>query len=128
MVFLQSYQSWIRAKKNVYNGSVFDSQFEADYARELDLRVKAKDILKYERQVKIPLVVNGYLITNYYIDFILYHPGGTVEYVECKGYATKSWRLKWKLFEALYSGKEGVKLTVIKQRENFKLRKLKKLN
>ena len=128
MVFLQSYQSWIRAKKNVYNGSVFDSQFEANYARELDFRVKAKDIVKYERQVKIPLVVNGYLITNYFIDFVLYYPDGAIEYVECKGYATKSWRLKWKLFEALYSGKEGVKLTVVKQRENFKLRKLKKLN
>ncbi len=114
-------------RKQTYNGQNYDSGFEAGYAAELDLRVKAKDIKSWERQVKIPLDVNGYHIANYYIDFIIHHLDGTTEYVETKGLASDVWRMKWKLFEALYGDKPDVKLTVVKQANNFTLRKLKKV-
>lgn len=118
---------WSTAKKQTYNNQKYDSGFEAGYAAELDLRVKAKDIKSWERQVKIPLDVNGYHIANYYIDFIIHHLDGITEYVETKGYATDVWRMKWKIFEALYGDKPDVVLTVVKQANNFNLRKLKKV-
>jgi hypothetical protein len=106
-------KSWTTAKKTNYNGYIYDSKFEAGYAQELALRKKAGDIIDYEKQVTLPLIVNGYQVCTYRIDFIVYHDGLT-EYVEVKGWASPIWRLKWKLFEALYS-KPGYKLTIIQQ-------------
>lgn len=80
-----------------------DSKFEADKAQELELLLKAKSIVSYKEQTKLPLVVNGYLVCHYTIDFIVYHYDGTIEFIETKGYATDVWKLKWKLFKALYS-------------------------
>ena len=97
-----------------YRGSTYHSKLEAKYAQDLDLRVKAKEILSWDRQVKIELDVNGYHICNYYIDFIARYPDGTVEYSEVKGLATEVWKLKWKLFEALYSNRELTRLTVVR--------------
>lgn len=120
-------QSWNKAKKRIVNGRVYDSGFEAGYAHELDLRQKAGEIVKWEAQVTIPLIVNGYKIADYRIDFVVYYPDEIVEYVETKGYATPLWRFKWKVFEALYSKKKNVRLLVVKQRNNFILRKIKKV-
>jgi len=113
------------AKKSEYRGSIYDSKFEAQIAFDLDMMLKAGEIIKWERQVKIPLIVNGYLVENYYIDFIVYRDGET-EYIEAKGYPTPVWKIKWKLFEALHT-KPGNKLTVIMQGKYRppKLRKVK---
>ena len=102
------------AKRQEYNGILYDSKLEAGYAAELDLRVKAGDIKRWERQVKISLDINGYHISNYYCDFLLFHNDGTKEYVECKGMELEPWKTKWKIFEALMSKKKRVKLTVQK--------------
>lgn len=90
------------ARKTTYKGVVYDSQREADYAAELDLRVRAGELTEWKRQVPIPLVVNGAKIATYYIDFVEVAPGDTETYTEVKGYKTALWKLKWKLFEALY--------------------------
>jgi len=94
---------WTNARKQEYNGFRYDSGFEAAYAMELDQRLKNKEIKSYERQVNLDLVVNNFIVCQYRIDFIIYHLDGTLEYVETKGYPTDIWKLKWKLFEALYS-------------------------
>ena len=117
---------WSTSKKKIVDGKVYDSGFEAGYAQDLALRQKAGEIKKWERQVNLDLVVNGYIVCQYRIDFIVYYPDGIIEYVETKGYAFPVWRLKWKLFEALYSKKKNTRLLVVKQRDNFKLQKLKK--
>ena len=88
-----------------YNGIIYHSKLEAQYAAELDLRLKAKEIKGWRRQVKISLDVNGFHICNYYIDFVIEHKDGTEEYVEVKGFQTEIWRLKWKLTEALLQDK-----------------------
>lgn len=116
---------WTTAKRSEYNGSIYDSGFEASYAKELDLRKNAGDIKDWDRQTVLDLVVNGYLVCTYKIDFIVYHNDGITEYVECKGWATPVWRLKWKLFEALYSELPDVKLTVVQQR-SFRLPKARR--
>jgi hypothetical protein len=60
--------SKFNAKQTEYGGVVYHSQKEADYADELDLRLRAKDIEGWERQVRVPLEVNSQRICNYYLD------------------------------------------------------------
>lgn len=114
------------AKKTEYNGCLYDSKFESEYAQELDVRRKAHDIKSWERQVRLALVVNDYVICTYKIDFIIHHNDSTTEYIECKGYPTPVWRLKWKLFCALYQEKSNVILSVIQQGK-FNIPKVKKV-
>lgn len=102
------------AVNSEHNGIQYHSKKEASYAAELDLRLKANDIKSWERQVKISLDVNGFHICNYYIDFVITHLDDSLEYVEVKGFETDVWRMKWKLFEALYSGINNIRLSVIK--------------
>lgn len=102
------------AKKAEGVGGLYHSKRERDYAGELDLRQKAKDIKSWGRQLKMSLDVNGFHIANYFIDFVVFHNDETTEYVEVKGFETPEWRLKWKLFEALYGQVPGVRLTVVK--------------
>ncbi len=85
-----------------YRGIKYASKREARYAAELDLRVKTGDIASWRRQVRIPLVVNGRRIATYIVDFEIKHLSGQLEYVEVKGFQTAEWRLKWKLFDALW--------------------------
>jgi hypothetical protein len=122
----QQKKKWTTAKSTEYKGHRYDSKFEASYAADLDLLVRAGKVKSWERQVKIPLEVNGYHICNYFIDFIVYHADGIIEYVECKGVAFPVWAIKWKIFEALYSEKPDVKLTVVQQ-GNFRLPKARKI-
>jgi hypothetical protein len=104
------------AKSSIYNGYYYQSQLEAAYAAELDLRVKAKDIKSWRRQVPLKLDVNGFHICNYRMDFEITHNNGSIELVETKGFETDLWRIKWKLLEAIYSKEHPeIKLTVVKK-------------
>ena len=104
------------AKKTVYNGITYHSKFEAEYAQKLDWRVKAKDIKSWERQLKISLDVNETHICNYFIDFLIIHNNGKLEYVEIKGVETPAWKLKWKLFLAIYRKQNpDVLITLVKR-------------
>ena len=96
-----------------------DSKFEAGKARDLELLKKAGEIKDFKEQVRIPLEVNGFHICNYFIDFVIEHNSGEIEYCETKGYATDIWKLKWKLFEALYD-KPGNILTVEYQGKSWR--------
>jgi len=103
-------------KSSVYNDIAYHSKKEAAYAQELDLRIKAKDIKSWTRQHRIDIKVNGYHICNYYIDFVITHNDGLLEYIEVKGFQTDLWRLKWKLVEAIWDKKlktGEIKLTLI---------------
>lgn len=97
-----------------------DSKFEAGKSQDLALLKRAGEIKDFTEQVKIPIEVNGFHICNYYIDFVIEHNDGTTEYLETKGFATDIWKLKWKLFEATYSDKPNVKLTVEYQGKSWK--------
>lgn len=111
-------RSWNKygAKKQNYGGILYHSKFEAGYARDLDLMLKAGEILGWSRQIKISLDVNGRHITNYYVDFEIQHKDGTVELIECKGFETEIFRLKRLLLEATYlQFHPEVKYTIVKQ-------------
>ena len=90
------------AKRTLYNGIWYDSKKEAAQAADLDLRVRAKDIHGYERQVRFNMEVNGKKICAYVADFLVHHHNGEQEIVEVKGFETPEWKLKKKLIEALY--------------------------
>ena len=84
-----------------YNGRKYHSALEANYAMQLDLRKKAGEIKEITPQYKIDIRVNGIHITNYFMDFKLDMPDGTIEMHEVKGMETGLWHIKWKLAMAL---------------------------
>ncbi len=110
-----------KANKQEYDGKWYHSKGEAAYAQELDWRIKAGEIKSWERQVKIPLKVNGILICNYYIDFKVTTKHDSTEYHEYKGFETMEWKMKWQLFTALLSEIDpGAELVVIKHKSHYK--------
>jgi len=102
------------AHRQEFQGNRYHSGREAQEASFLDLKRRSGEIKGWDRQVKISLDVNGRHIANYYVDFVVHHNDGTTEYREVKGFATDVFLLKWRLFEALYEGRPGVRLTIVK--------------
>jgi hypothetical protein len=109
------------AKGQYYNGSYYHSTGERDHAMMLDLRLKAKDIKEWKRQVKIELRVNGQFIASYYMDFLITHNDGTIELVEYKGMRTPLFEMKWSLLHALKDElyPNGVTITMVKHKSKY---------
>lgn len=105
MVWYQRPRNKYGAKKTVFKDRVYHSKGEAGYAAELELRRKAGEIKEIIPQFRLALNVNGYHITNYYVDFKVTLKDGSEELHEYKGAVTDTFRLKWKLCEALYGKK-----------------------
>jgi len=103
------------AESVTYDGNKYQSRKEGAYAAQLDILKAAADprerVRKWERQVRVPLIVKGSVVCNWYIDFRVTYADGRVEFHEVKGYATPEYKLKRKLFEAIYPEK---KLVVIR--------------
>lgn len=120
-----------------YKGHIYHSTFEAEFAAQLDLRLRAGEIKGWEKQVKIEINVkrvndepilttekmehlidkherkNLKHITNYYMDFVVTNNDESLTYYETKGYETAVWKLKWKLTEIILS--DEVELEVVKK-------------
>lgn len=107
------YQQRGRKYNNVssyYDGYWYSSKIEANYARTLDLLKKAKDksqrVVSWQRQVRVPLIVNGVEVTTYVIDFVVQYEDGHEEWAEAKGFETDVWKIKRNLFQALFPERE----------------------
>lgn len=85
-----------------YNGVLFDSKAEAAHCMMLDILVKAGKIHSYERQVNVPLEVNGVKVATIRPDFRLRYPDGRTVLQDVKGFLTPEWKLKHKLFKAIH--------------------------
>jgi len=85
-----------------YNGFTYASIKEMKYAMDLDFRKKVHDIKDWDKQIKIPLIVNGVKVCTYIPDFKVIHNNDTIELVEVKGFKTSVFKLKLKLFKATY--------------------------
>lgn len=106
----------ISSTKQTYNGNKYDSKFEAQVAENLDWMLKSGQLVSVDRQVKVPLYVNGVLICNYYLDFKTVDKNGQVNYIEVKGFETQLWILKKKMFIALLPTIDrGATYEIIKQ-------------
>ncbi len=56
------------AKTSTYKDKKYDSKLECKYAQELDFRIDAGEVIKWEKQVKLDLTVNGVHICFYYCE------------------------------------------------------------
>ena len=105
----------IKSTRTDYNGMWFQSKLEANYAKQLDWRIKAGEVKEWKRQYKIDIKVNGVHICNYYIDFVVTLKDGSQQFIEVKGMEQEVWRLKWKLCMALKNEiAPGVEWIVVK--------------
>lgn len=98
-----------RGGKNKYGavptflaGIRYDSKVEAAHGAKLELLQKAGEVLSFERQVKIPLEVNGELVTTFRCDFLVHYADGRHVYEEVKGVIAAHSRIKMALFRALF--------------------------
>jgi len=89
------------AVKQTFNGRSYHSKGEAAFAQQLELRKLAGEVVHIKPQHKLPLYVNGKLITSYYIDFKVELSDGSFELIEYKGFPTPLWLVKWRLTESL---------------------------
>lgn len=90
-----------RAKPCNFDGYHFDSQGEGRRYLDLKLLLQQGHISKLGLQPKFPITVNGKKICTYIADFI-YQENGVTIVEDYKGFMTPVFRLKKKLFEAIY--------------------------
>jgi len=83
-------------------GHLHDSRGEAAYCDQLDMLKKAGEIKDYTTQKSFELKVNGVTICQHIPDFFVIENDGRETVHEYKGLATAVWRLKKKLFEAVF--------------------------
>ncbi len=88
----------------------FDSKGEAEYWRVLVDRQAKGEIMNLKRQIRFPLEVNGKKICEYIADFT-YTEKGVFVVDDFKGRVTDVFRIKAKLFEAIY----GYKIRITKK-------------
>ena len=89
------------AKRCRLDGIGFSSQRERDRYANLKLLERSGTITGLRLQRRWPLVVNGRRIAVWVSDFD-YHRDGRLVVEDCKGFRTREYILKKKLFEALY--------------------------
>lgn len=87
------------AVKTKIDGYTFDSKKEADYYCNLKLRLQAKDIRGFCLQSTF-LLAPG---LKYKADFIVFNNDGTSEVIDVKGFKTKEYITKKKVFEDKYN-------------------------
>lgn len=95
------------ARKTEVDGIVFHSAKEARRYMDLKLLERAGEIRGLKLQPRYPLTVNGLHVATYVADFEYSDPDGRVTTEDSKGYRTREFITKAKLFHALY-GREVV--------------------
>jgi hypothetical protein len=80
-------------------GHIHRSRFEAKVCGDLHIRYKNLEI---RTEVKFSMDINGEHICNHYMDFVVTLADGSFLAVEAKGAQTATWKIKSKLFKALY--------------------------
>ena len=92
-------KSKYRANKVSIDGHTFDSQKEADFYCELKLRLKSEEINGFCLQ-PIFILAPG---LKYKADFIIFNKDNSTEVIDVKGYKTKEYIAKKKVFEDKYN-------------------------
>lgn len=95
------------AIKTHYGGSIYDSKLEAKHAQNLDLRLKARNILDWERQFKVDLYFynsRGDKINykSWKVDFRVRELDGTYTLEEVKGVEGDDYRWKKEILEKVW--------------------------
>lgn len=96
--------------KPIVDDIKFDSLMEASYYIFLKQKIKNKEILSFERQVKYELQpafkkgTKRILAINYIADFVVTNLDKTVRVVDIKGKTTADFNLKKKMFDYKFEG------------------------
>lgn len=85
-----------------FEGHLHDSRDEARYCEQLHIELRNGDFTEIKIEPDFDLVIDGKRICSHRPDFLITHHDGSKEVIEYKGFFTSVWRLKKKLFEALY--------------------------
>ncbi len=83
------------AKKTSVDGHTFDSKKEAEYYQELKLKLMAGAVKGFCLQPVFILAPD----LKYKADFIVFSEDGTYEIIDVKGFRTKEYKVKKKVFE-----------------------------
>lgn len=94
----KSKKSKYGAKKTSVDGQTFDSKKEAEYYQELKLKLRAGAVKGFCLQPIFVLAPN----LKYKADFIVFNLDNTVEIIDVKGFKTKEYKVKKKIFEDKY--------------------------
>jgi hypothetical protein len=104
-MYLQKRGNKFNNRSTMYEGRVYHSAKEADFAKTLNLLKHAVDaskrVVSWKPQPRFELRVYGSLIGHYTPDFDVQYADGHREIVEVKGFETIDWKLRWKIFEAM---------------------------
>jgi hypothetical protein len=99
-------KSKYRSEKTEYNGMMFDSKKEADFAKNLESRKHAHElnerVTRVEYQVAYPITAKNKVVSHYFADFRITYADLHQEVVDVKGMKTPVYKLKKKLVEALH--------------------------
>ncbi len=95
------------ARRTEVNGISFASAKEGRRYAELKLLERAGQIRNLELQPRFDLIVNGKKVCRYIADFAFFE-GNERIVLDVKGYETREFKLKRKLFEALFPGQRLV--------------------
>ena len=87
------------AKKTKIDGHTFDSQKEAEYYSDLKFKTMAGEIQGFCLQPTF-ILANG---VKYKADFIVFNNDGSFEIIDVKGFKTKEYKIKKKIFEDKYN-------------------------
>lgn len=95
------------AKKQEFQGKLYDSRYEASVAQELDLRLRAKDILSVEPQYKIEAWAcrsdgSKAFLVKHKVDFRIKLKDGSYELIEAKGIETDDYKWRRKFLEHIW--------------------------
>lgn len=91
-----------KAVPTIVDNIKFPSKLEARVYQGLKYMLGAGEISELDRQVRFPLVVNGIKICTFVPDFIYTDKAKKRVVLEAKGMETPSYKIKAKLFQALY--------------------------
>lgn len=104
MIFLRKNQNKYHNKKTEVNGVLFDSKKEANRYQELLFLYSQGKISHLELQPRFPFIINEKKICTYVADFIYLDKDKNCYIVEdVKGFKTDVYKIKSKLFKAIYS-------------------------
>lgn len=107
--------SKFRSKKTIVGSRTFDSKAEAARYSELFIMQHRGEISDLECQPEYEILLNGHKICKYIPDFRYLDKTGRrhIEDVKSKATITSTYRLKKKLFEAMYSGLVVEEVTIV---------------
>lgn len=86
------------------DGQKFRSHLEATFYNRIKLLHQQGDVIKFDREVRFEIIVNGVFICAYLCDFVVHWKDGRVEHIDCKSQPTMTpvYSLKKKLMQAVH--------------------------